>query len=276
MDAQNEINTYNQVFKMNTFSINEENENEIKNMYELIEKRPEDTNINALINEPLPFDNQKSPNDISLNNSSESKINNKSQPNMQKVNKSSKISNQSKAKKSKKKRSNHDYYIKSFLSDFLNKSLYKELNDRLKTCEFITISKNSKIYRCKYKKNIENQIERTLGTFLKKTVVEIFYMNNEELFDKIYSEFKNSPSPEKAQFKKFIENNMEMLIKPYYHSKEFSNYKNKVFKRSKRTIKDYDKEFSNERGRKYSLLDPYKFIDYAESEPFCKKKKKKK
>ena len=276
MDDQNDINTYNQVFKMNTFSIDEENENEIKNMYELIEKRPEDTNINTLINEPLPLDNQKRPNDISLNNSSNSMIKNESQQNIQKVNKSSKISRQSKAKKSKKKRSNHDNYIKSFLSNFLNKFLYKELNDRLKKCEFTTISKNSKIYRCKYKKNVGNQIERTLGTFLKKTVVEIFYMNNEELFDKIYSEFKNSPSPEKAQFKKFIENNMEMLIKPYYHSKEFSNFKNKVFKRTNRTIKDYDKEFSNERGRKYSLLDPYKFIDYAKSKPYCPKQRKKK
>ena len=190
MDAQNEINTYNQVFKKNTFSIDEENENEIKNMNEILEKRPENTNINALINEPLPLYNQKSPNDISLNNSSNSMIKNEMQQNIQKVNKSSKIYRQSKAKKSKKKRSNRDNYIKSFLSNFLNKFLCRELNDRLKKCEFTTISKNSKIYRCKYKKNIENQIERNLGTFLKKTVVEIFYMNNEELFGKIKGEFK--------------------------------------------------------------------------------------
>ena len=82
MDDQNEINTYNQVFKMNTFSIDEENENEIKNMYELIEKRPENTNINTLINELLPLDNQKRPNDISLNNSSNSMIKNESQQNI--------------------------------------------------------------------------------------------------------------------------------------------------------------------------------------------------
>ena len=122
MDAQNEINTYNQVFKKNTFSIDEENENEIKNMNEILEKRPENTNINALINEPLPLDNQKSPNDISLNNSSNSMIKNESQQNIQKVNKSSKISRQSKAKKSKKKRSNHDNYIKSFLINFCIKN----------------------------------------------------------------------------------------------------------------------------------------------------------
>ena len=229
-DGQNNINIYHQVFKMNKVSIDEENQNEIKNIYEIIEKRPEDTNINTLINETLPLDNQNSPNDISLNNSSNSMIKNESQPNIQKVNKSSKISNQSKAKKPKKKRSYHDYYIKSFLSDFLNKFLYRELNDRLKTCEFVTISKNSKIYKCNYKKNVGNQIERTLGAFLEKTVVEIFNMNNKELFEKIYIEFKNSPSPEKAHFKKFIENNMEMLINPYYHSKEFVNFKNKVFK----------------------------------------------
>ena len=122
MDAQNDINIYNQVFKKNTFSINEENENEIKNMNEILEKRPENTNINALINEPLPLDNQKSPNDISLNNSSNSMIKNESQQNIQKVNKSSKISRQSKAKKSKKKRSNHDNYIKSFLINFCIKN----------------------------------------------------------------------------------------------------------------------------------------------------------
>ena len=273
-DDQNDIDIYNEVFKMN-FSNDEENQDEIKNMYEIIENRPEDTNTNALINGPLPFDNQASPNNISLNNSSESKINNESQHNIQKVNKSSKISNQSKAKKPKKKRSNHDYYIKSFLSDFLNKYLFRELKDRSKKCEFVTISKNSKIYKCNCKKNVGNQIERTLGAFLEKTVVEIFYMNNKELFDKIDIEFKNFPSPEKAQFKKFIENNMEMLIKPYYHSKEFANFKNKVFKRTNRTVKDYDKEFSNERGRKYSLLEPYKFIDYAKSEPYCHNQRKK-
>lgn len=44
---------------------------------------------------------------------------------------------------------------------------------------------------------------------------------------------------------------MENIIKDYYLSTEFEDFKNKVFKKTKKTIKDYDKDFFKERGRGY-------------------------
>ena len=64
--------------------------------------------------------------------------------------------------KNPKKRGTHDYYIKSFLSDLLNNYERRELNDRIKKCQFITIKKDAKIKKCNYITNIGKQIERTL------------------------------------------------------------------------------------------------------------------
>ena len=63
-------------------------------------------------------------------------------------------------KKREKKRGTRDYYIKSFLSNLLNKFVLRELNDRIKKCKLITIRKNAKIKKFNYKTNIATQIER--------------------------------------------------------------------------------------------------------------------
>ena len=68
---------------------------------------------------------------------------------------------------------------------------------------------------------------------------------------------------------------MENVIKDYYHSGKFEDFKNKDFKKTKRAIKDYDEDFIKERGRGYSLLEPYNFIEYARSKPYSQKRRKK-
>ena len=181
--------------------------------------------------------------------------------------------------KKPKKRGTHDYYIKSFLSDLLNNFVRRELKDRikeLKKCQFITIKKDAKIKKCNYITNIGKQIERTLKVFVEeKTVEEIFYTTNKELFDNIKKECKNFQNPAAEEFLNYINRIMENVIKDYYHSKEFEDFKNKVFKKTKRTIKDYDNDFIKERGRGYSLLEPYNFIEYARSKPYSQKPRKK-
>ena len=175
-----------------------------------------------------------------------------------------------------KKRGTHDYYIKSFLSDLLNNYERRELNDRIKKCQFITIKKDGKIKKCNYITNIGKQIERTLKDFVeKKTVEEIFYTTNKELFDNIKKEYENFQTPDAEDFLNYIKSNMENVIKDYYRSKEFEDFKNKCFKKTKRTIKDYDKDFIKERGRGYSLLEPNNFIEYALSPPYSQKTRKK-
>ena len=110
----------------------------------------------------------------------------------------------------------------------------------------------------------------------KKTVEEIFYTTNKALFDKIKKEYKIVQNPDVEEFLNYIKSIMENVIKEYYLSEEYKDFSNKVFPRTKRTIKDYDNNFCKERGRGYSLLEPNNFIKYASSDPYSQKPRKKK
>ena len=141
--------------------------------------------------------------------------------------------------KKPKKRGAHDYYIKTFLSDLLNNFVLRKLNEKIKDCKFITIKKDAQIKKCNYKKNIEEQIERTLKDFVeKKTVEEIFYSTNKELFDDINKEYENFQNPDVEEFLNYIKRIMEPVIKEYYHSEEFEEFKNKVTKKKKGQLKN--------------------------------------
>ena len=176
--------------------------------------------------------------------------------------------------KKPKKRGAHDYYIKTFLSDLLNNFVLRKLNEKIKNCKFITIKKVAQIKKCNYKINIEKQIQRTLKVFVdEKTVEEIFYSTNKELFDDIKKEYENFQNPDVEEFLNYIKSIMEPVIKEYYHSKELEEFKNKVTKKKKRSIKEYDEEFR--KGRGYSLLEAYNFIYYARSKPYSQKERKK-
>ena len=109
----------------------------------------------------------------------------------------------------------------------------------------------------------------------KKTVEEIFYTTNKALFDKIKKEYKIVQNPDVEEFLNYIKSIMENVIKEYYLSEEYKDFSNKVFPRTKRTIKDYDNNFCKERGRGYSLLEPNNFIEYALSPPYSQKTRKK-
>ena len=136
---------------------------------------------------------------------------------------------------------------------------------------------------------ILKQIERNLAELINKTYVQIFtdydekekegiknQKHNKELFVQIYEELKILPyTPERQEFKNFIESPISKLIIDYYHSKEFNEFKKKVYKDGK-TVQDYDNEFFKERGRNYSLLEPYNFLRYANSKPYCHNQRKKK
>ena len=141
--------------------------------------------------------------------------------------------------KKPKKRGAHDYYIKTFLSDLLNNFVLRKLNEKIKDCKFITIKKDAQIKKCNYKKNIEEQIERTLKDFVeKKTVEEIFYSTNKELFDDIKKEYENFQNPDVEEFLNYIKRIMEPVIKEYYHSNELEEFKNKVTKKKKGQLKN--------------------------------------
>ena len=245
MGEQDEMSIYNKVFKPPNLS-DEQKDNDSVNENNLPYVGQNDNNLNDNLTSEMP---------CPLNRKRE------------------------REEKKPKKRGTHDYYIKSFLSDLLNNFLRRELKDRitkLKKCQFITIKKDAKIKKCNYITNIGKQIERTLKDFVeKKTVEEIFYTTNKELFDNIKKECKNFQNPDAEEFLNYINRIMENVIKDYYHSKEFEDFKNKVFKKTKRTIKDYDNDFIKERGRGYSLLEPYNFIEYARSKPYSQKPRKK-
>ena len=59
-----------------------------------------------------------------------------------------------------------------------------------------------------------------------------------------------------------------------YESGELQKFKNKKFKHG--TSVDYDIIFYKERKRHYYLLEPYGFIRYAKSKPYCHNERKKK
>ena len=141
--------------------------------------------------------------------------------------------------KKPKKRGAHDYYIKTFLSDLLNNFVLRKLNEKINNRKFITIKKDAQIKKCKYKKNIGEQIERTLEVFVKeKTVEEIFYSTNKELFDDIKKEYENFQNPDVEEFLNYIKRIMEPVIKEYYHSNELEEFKNKVTKKKKGQLKN--------------------------------------
>ena len=141
--------------------------------------------------------------------------------------------------KKPKKRGAHDYYIKTFLSDLLNNFVLRKLNEKINNCKFITIKKDAQIKKCNYKKNIGEQIERTLEVFVKeKTVEEIFYSTNKELFDDINKEYENFQNPDVEEFLNYIKRIMEPVIKEYYHSNELEEFKNKVTKKKKGQLKN--------------------------------------
>lgn len=181
----------------------------------------------------------------------------------------------------KKGRSTHDYLIKKFLSNFLNKFLFKKL-------------RRFGIHKCNYKIYIKPN-ENGLLPLLKKTIKEVFtyytsdsidgtsnQKKNEKLIKEFYNK-KNFPSSqEEEELKELLESTIETYVEAYYKSSEIEDLKKKKDK-YERTVKDLDEDFKKERNRGYYLLEAnenfsekFGFIIYANSKPYCHNQRKKK
>ena len=184
------------------------------------------------------------------------------------------------SEKPRKIRSKHDYLIKSFLSNSINTYSFGKLNKLVKKLKL------GKIYKCDYIKNIKAN-ERHLRNLLEKTIEEIFSIYDEEagkkdkkqknkkVFESFFESIsdKIDLSEDEEELLNLLKSTYEEELKLYYKSKEIEKFKNKKFKHG--TADDYDKEFYNERNRGYYLLEPYGFIRYANSEPYCHNERKK-
>lgn len=184
------------------------------------------------------------------------------------------------SEKPRKIRSKHDYLIKSFLSNSINNYSFGKLNKLVKKLKL------GKIYKCDYIKNIKAN-ERHLRNLLEKTIEEIFSIYDEEagkkdkkqknkkVFESFFESIsdKIDLSEDEEELLNLLKSTYEEELKLYYKSKEIEKFKNKKFKHG--TTDDYDKEFYNERNRGYYLLEPYGFIRYANSEPYCHNERKK-
>lgn len=185
------------------------------------------------------------------------------------------------SEKPQKIRSNHDYLIKSFLSNSINTYSFGKLYNLVKKL-------GGRIYKCDYNKII-NANERHLSNLLEKTIEEIFTIydekakkegirqkNNKKVFENFYESIsdKKDLSEDEEELFNLLRSTYEDQLKLYYKSKEIEKFKNKNLKHG--TPVDYDKKFYNERNRGYYLLEPYGFIRYAKSKPYCHNERKKK
>ena len=182
------------------------------------------------------------------------------------------------SKENKNVRSKHDYLIKSFLSNSINKYVFKKINKLFKK------NKLGKMYKCSYVKIIKPN-ERHLSVLLEKSVKEIFskydekaskecenQKSNKKLFEYIYNNV--NLLEDGKEIVNLLDSTYEDQLKLYYESKEIEKFKTKDLKYG--TPADYDKDFYNERNRKYYLLENYGFIKYAKSKPYCHNERQKK
>ena len=187
------------------------------------------------------------------------------------INKKIAPSKSEKADNKKSQRSTHDYLIKSFLSNFVNRYLFKKLNELSKNCHL------GKIYKSNYKINIKPN-EHKLSAFLEKTVKDIYTsFNNKKGKEYKYQEKnynlakelykKVNISKNEEELKKCLDSTIEAQLILYYESDKLQEFKNKKLKHG--TPVDYDKNFYKERNRHYYLLEPYGFIRYAKTKPYC-------
>ena len=186
------------------------------------------------------------------------------------------------SEKPKKKRSNHDYLIKSFLSDSINNYILNKMNNLVKNLGL------GKIYKCNYNKNIKAK-ESHLSSLLQNTIEEIFSIYdekenkeyakgkmNKKIFESFFERISNkiNLSEDKEKLFNLLRSIYEDQVKLYYESKEIEKFKNKKLKHG--TPVDYDKKFYFETNRRYYLLESDGFIRYAKSKPYCHNERKNK
>lgn len=168
----------------------------------------------------------------------------------------------------KDKKNKNENLINKFLRNCINEYLYKKMIN--------TLGKIINVEKCDGKRFIKAN-ENYLPHLLDKKMEEIFDLENKiKLIEENIKKFKINEEEEK-KMKELLKSRFKEQLLLYYESDELKKFKKKRFKDGK-TPEDYDKLFyagrkGKERG--YYLLEPYGFIKYAYSEPYCKNERKK-
>ena len=166
------------------------------------------------------------------------------------------------------------HYIKAFKVNFLT-YIHINLRNLYEKCNFDNEFENMTFHMPNSKKYQGNEKEKDNKEFMKKQIEEVFQdydvneiegtsrqKNNKYLIEKIYK-IKNFPStPEQKALKDFLEMTIEKAIEIYYDSFEFQQF------RKIRKIIFYDRQFSKEKYRNYSLLDKKNGFLRWVSEPY--------
>lgn len=232
-------------FKEGRRDYESENEKEIENMYNIVDRDKTQGKI------------------LSFNNENKNSF----------LGKKHKIFN---IKKHKKPIYRYDYYIKAFKANFLE-YLVKLSNKLFEKCEF---GKNFKKFHMtnneKYQGNAKEQDNKNFVKLKFKEVLIDYYENSKEgisgqkenqiTLNKIY-QIKEFPYNEpQRKLKIILEMDIKECLSLYYESDYFQEFKNK------RIIKFYDSYFCKERKRNFSLLEKDGFINLV-NEPSYKRKK---
>ena len=187
-----------------------------------------------------------------------------------------------------------DYYIMEFKGNFLNWTL-QEMQTKIDNCNFCKKFGKAKIHIANRELYGGNPKEEDNREFINKTIEEVFTLTenqknslkkvsrqiaNEELIKKIKDYYYEKLLIKKEKDKKYlnqfnaIKEFIEFIQLPikdaldmYYDSEQFQNFKSIV------EIKYYDKKFSSERKRGFSLLEKNNFVVYVNL-PFWIKKRK--
>ena len=179
-------------------------------------------------------------------------------------------------KKQKKPIYRYDYYIKAFKANFLE-YLVNLSNELFEKCKF---GKNFKKFHMtnneKYQGNAKEPDNKNFVKLKFKEVLIDYYENSKEgisgqkenqiTLNKIYQikEFPYNEPQRKLQI--ILEMDIKECLSLYYESEHFQEFKNR------RIIKFYDSYFCKERKRNFSLLEKDGFINLV-NEPSYKRKK---
>ena len=189
-----------------------------------------------------------------------------------------------------------DYYIKEFKRNFLNWVL-SELQSLVYNCKFCKKFGKTNLHIANRELYGGNPKEEDNREFINKTIEEVFTLteeqknslkkitrqiSNEEIIKKIKDYYeKLLIKKEKDEkyliqfneiegFLKFIRMSIKDALDLYYDSNEFKSFK------STRKIQYYDKIFSSERNRDFSLLDKNNFVRFVNLPYYSNKNKEKK
>lgn len=176
-------------------------------------------------------------------------------------------------KKPKSKIYRNDYYIKKFKVECFSNYATKKLNKILKECNFPKNLGLTKIYMPNNKAFTSVANLKVNQNFLPMKIKDIFCLEegngqyqvqNRIIFDKILSHKKNAKNIKAYEIMiRYLNMTIEEIIKEYYFSEEFENFKTNL------DIIEYDEAFQKE--KKFSLLEDFGFLKLIQNNYAYKK-----